>query len=343
LKATTKKERVRIVRLNIKERKAGSRRKFWKNNVVLISCKVSSPQALCLTNRKNFNTTARFINQISECARIRKKVHLDLSCLEYLVPCGTIYFMSTLEQIIEKYDVVITGTYPKNEITEQMLQKLGIISLMGLSERCGIDSDHVKDWQVHKGSDVSFNEDYDEVENFLNQNLGDDEFLKINSGISEAVSNACSHGYSLERSTKPWWGFVRKMCHNGTDVLVVVVSDLGVGIHETIPLSIQKKLGITIKEFASNLSMPRPNRHSSKIKAACELGMTQTGLKHRGKGLPEIKSVTESSEGSWLSVISGRGLVTFRNKKQGREVVSKLTDFNEVVKGTIICWQIPIA
>jgi hypothetical protein len=338
------KERYIIIRDNIKNRKkvCSFRKKKQFIPIPFKNYKVVAPKTLCLTMSQHYEETVRFVKDICECSRLQKRVYLDLSNLDSLLPCGTIYFMSTIEQIVSKYKVTVTGCYPNNDIAEQMLQKLGVIAIMGLSERTIVEHNNVIDWHVHQGVDVSFCEEYDDVENFLIENLNEDDLIKVNSGISEAVANACSHGYLNADKCRHWWAFVRKSVSKEKTSLIVVISDLGVGIHKTISKSVNKRLGMTLNDFSSKLKLTKPKYHSNRIKAACELGLSQTGLKNRGKGLPEMIDVTKSLDKSWLAVISGKGIVTFKNRDFG--IVShELREFKEPIKGTIICWQIPLS
>jgi len=331
--------RLRCIIFNIKHRK--KRIFLSKNTRPFLKYRATAPKELALIRPSQFDSSAVFVNEIWECARRRGRVYLDLSNLESLSPCGMIYFLSTLDQIVEKYKVVISGCYPKTDIVEQMLQKLGIIKAMGLSERKKIDNTDVTNWHIHRGYDVNFSEEYDDIEEILKDNLTKEGFEIVNSGISEAVSNTCFHGYEQNEKQRPWWAFVRRFESDKGTSLMVVLSDLGFGIHKTIPLSVKKKLGMSMKRFSSEFGILKPNQASSKIKIACELGSTRTKLGHRGKGLPEIVDVTRSLPKSNLAVISGQGLVVFRKDKNGK-ITDSQVESKTKIKGSVIIWQIPI-
>lgn len=152
---------------------------------------------------------------------------------------------------------------------------------------------------------------------------------------TEAMTNVIKHAYINKKRAYPtlqsrWWmsGSIRRDKNRVT----VMIFDQGVGIAKTLP----KKFGWElINGFLSSLGLS--NGDGSMIRAAMEMGRSQTNLPHRGKGLPDIKKLIDSIGTGRLRIVSGNGCYEYSPEKG--VIVSEVASS---LGGTLIQWDFPI-
>ena len=184
---------------------------------------------------------------------------------------------------------------------------------------------------------------------FSDQNIP----FKLVTAINEAINNVIQHAYTKSSNIdfQKWYALTRidEKC------IVVVVSDLGVTIPETAPLSILEVLqgkANKVKEaiLGADLASLKDHSDSKLIQLATNLDTTRTKEKGRGKGFndildlvrrtdefPEIKQVH-------TSVLSKSGSYLLQSNSDGSAKELSLNknfdDFESKIEGTVISWVI---
>lgn len=163
--------------------------------------------------------------------------------------------------------------------------------------------------------------------------------LKVNSAISEAMSNVTRHAYP-ERfkfqypHLNKWW--MTGTADRRTKTVTIVFYDQGA----TIPVTYQElSLADAIwsfigpREEASHLY----HRDGKLIQAAAKYGNTQTNEPNRGKGLPQMIEVISSSLNGRLRILSRGGEYIHNSGGQERNAWHPTS-----IGGTLIEWTFQV-
>lgn len=269
-----------------------------------------------------------------------KGVRIDFSRTKKMYPCGTILFMAELDRIVQGVGRgTVIASHPKDRIVEQVIQKVGIASLLGLKRRFHDESlgPSVRHWRYASGSQAE-GEKTSAMLDHYRLRLAVGLTRSLYEGIVEAMSNSMNHAYIAARadgsgadeSERRWWMFWQE----SKGSLSVAICDLGIGI----PASLDNKVTLRdmLDQLVAKFGLATP--FASKIKAAMELGRSRTNLPHRGKGLDDILDVVRKGVSGGLRITSGRGFYLYDAGSQA----DTLTDFGDDVMGTIVQWNIPL-
>lgn len=278
------------------------------------------PSELSLMAKETRYSLLKTVSDIFENNDQNNSYYLDLQKVKTLHPDGTIYFLHHLD----KYPrVVIRGRCSDDPIVKAMLTKLKVHQRMGLAE-CTKVHPMIDKWHIFIGEKAEFDDSYLAVEEMLKGTLGNSElFYRLNEAISEAVTNAVSHGYSNDATYKRWVLFLAI----SQEICYVVISDLGVTIPKSAPMKLTEKMAETLK-FWSNKD------DAERIKIATTWRKTSTNKSYRGKGFDNILSVCEQHKSASILVLSRNGAWSSQDK---------MASYTRPVKGTIISWRIPLA
>jgi anti-sigma regulatory factor (Ser/Thr protein kinase) len=252
--------------------------------------------------------------------------YLDLKKVNVLHPDGTIYFLHHLD----KYQTLeISGRPSDNPTVRAMLTKLKVHQRMKLTESVK-KHPMIDKWHIFSGDKAEFDDNYLAVEAILKDALGDTElFYTLNEAISEAVTNAVSHGYGNDAKYKRWILFLT-ISH---DVCQVVISDLGVTIPKSAPSKLTEKMEQTLKFWSDK-------NDAERIRIATTWRRTSTNQSYRGKGFDNILAVCEQHNDASIRILSRRG-----GWSSDHTVTSDytLSSYADAIKGTIISWKIPLS
>ncbi|MEO0399639.1 MAG: hypothetical protein AAF224_09510 [Pseudomonadota bacterium] len=152
---------------------------------------------------------------------------------------------------------------------------------------------------------------------------------KLYTALTEAMTNTNMHAYPVSFTNYPgrtntfWWGGA--IYDRSTETAHFVMYDRGVGLPKTIP-----KRG-----WARSMVDSGANSDSALVKAALTAPRSSTGEPQHGKGLRQMAEAVDHKEGSFLRIISGKAVVTYRGDNQisSRELP---VEFG----GTLIEWSI---
>lgn len=329
MKKPNKKFRDKQVRENIRSRHNG--KKVYSSNTKneYIHCPI--PENFCLKNKQSRKNILGIVQNIQKLTELRNSLFLDFSSTKVLNCVAVAHFMQILDKNESKLKKI--GAKPSKEpIVRAMLSKLGIHQQLGL---LNFNKNHhlVDKWYFCWGDTVVFDERYDEIENALINNFGEDSKAHqvINNAISEAITNVINHAYKPNDVYKKWLLF---FCINQKDNNCnIVVSDLG----ETIPKTIPKTILDQLKNNIMNLNLSTM-KDADLIELATQYRKSQTKAPYRGKGFDDMQLICNTIEGATMSVFSRQGY--FLHKTQS-ELTAK-ENFLEPLQGTIIAWSIPL-
>ena len=296
-----------------------------------------APVRLDLGNKE----TQVFLNSVRECADDPFcSLKIDFTNIDYISPGCALVFTSELDRLRKirgknnKLHVVDFNNW-KEEI-KYLLYDMGMFDLLNIQN---IPVDFGKD---RKATDMIFlkfmsgnlvNPDdvlvfRDTLSNIIDV-LPNKKKLKI--ALDEAMDNVLSHGYPDEfikdnpLKQKMWW--MSASVNRQTNTLNVMFFDQGIGIPKSLPKTrpnlLTKILGMS---------------DSAKIREATYAGISQTNLKNRGNGLPQIiEYVTSLDKEAFVRILSDKGEYI-----KGNSTSEKLNDKQYGINGTLIEWQVKL-
>lgn len=166
--------------------------------------------------------------------------------------------------------------------------------------------------------------------------------------LMEAVENVVLHAYPPDvvpvypYAGKLWWATA---CIDfEQERLRFFVYDVGVGIPNTLPSKayyerVRTWADKNIPEFAHELVGGAMRNDAVMLKAAIEFGRSNTGLVHRGRGLPAmIAAIDEAGVGSFR-ILSGAAELRFKSGEPKLET----SNFHAHIGGTLIEFDIPLS
>lgn len=293
--------------------------------------KLYTPETFRLSDKGARKALFHLIEEAEDFLRQGVKVHISLQKTKALHPCGTLFFASHMERLAHCYAGMLSLSYPKNDVVEQLFQHIGLLGRFGLSSRKTISADNVKDWHFVRGenSDIS---GFGDLEARYRDTLGQELSMALLGSMSEAVTNCVHHAYP-DRTTGGchWWMFAQ---YKGGK-LTVAIFDLGMGIAQ----SLRKKDGFaaTIKELI------RRFRNAAKVDeellaSAVGSNKSRTELPYRGKGLPEMLGYAKANKVGGLLIHSNHGAFSYSSEDSGEQH----ENYKRPLNGTLIEWTIPI-
>jgi len=250
-------------------------------------------------------------------------VLIDFSQVERLFPCGVLILMGWVDEWVHEFPGLLSATYPKDDLVEQMLQHVGVLQKLGLPPRKAVAHDDVVRWHYFHGRDA----DATPIEPFmleLQKILGEEQQLGLGNCVTEAMINVRHHAYGGEHGG-PWWIFAT--VSKGS--VFVALHDRG----DSVPGTLLAKPAIA--DYLTGRMWSAGRGDGSLITAAVG-GRTRTNLPFRGKGLPEMLEFTKNYPASELGIFSRSGFFRFDGQESTGRLVSP-------IKGTLVIWMLKIA
>jgi hypothetical protein len=346
MRKMTSEDRLASIRLSLKRRK-----KWLKRNKVPVRKHkkstniISAPIVFELLHSKNHRFLVDFLNSLRETVLVRRKpIKIDFTETKRMVVCGTLLFYSELCSIKKEIKTLdlLSCIPPKDETVAQVLEHLGIFSMLGCRSSVKPERADVINWKIASGE----NTDATDVGKILESQskLPASKSKKIFRGVSEAMTNVSQHAYlNLQddrfefAKNKGWWMF----CREEDDHIFVAICDLGVGIPVTLPKTIEKD------QEESNLVKILLNLFGSKgkysdgelIQAAIEVKRSRTKKRHRGKGLLDMIKAIETTNGR-LAILSNKGGYLYN--VSGKTPSEDVKNYKDSINGTLILWSLPL-
>lgn len=282
------------------------------------------------------------IHEIRHAVMTGRPVIIDFSATKLMYPCGTLLFTAEVDRLrrITCCDDLIRGNYPGDLVVEQVLQKLGILRMLGLQDRTDPEDfpENVRHWRFATGQRAD-GEVLEPIVTRYQGALADVLTSDLYDGVVEAMTNCRQHAYehlrkddylSLGEHCQDWWMFSQE--RDGQ--LTVAVCDLGIGIPTSLSETDNWPREIIAKALRAARLLPNPDARL--IRTAAELHKSRTGAAYRGKGFKEILGVVRKTGTGYLSIMSDRGVFKCHDN---RETVK---DYDTCISGTLVQWTIPL-
>lgn len=292
---------------------------------------IDAPAEFDLTAENNRTKLLAFLDRIFQALEIGHKVEICFDATIKLLPSGTLYFVATIDSLLNRYPSKLSCNYPQDEVVEQLFQHVGFLQRLGRSPRKAITADNVRYWQHLSGSTV----DLSGFKSLFEQiSLENDTKAGLYDGFTEAITNVIQHAYSdLEDKQDmvacKWWMFAQRRDGH----LDIAICDLGMGIPKT--LLTKPELADTMMRLMARF---KKRLHNALIEVAVESNRSRTKLAHRGKGLPDMLSFARTSEIGGFLIHSQKGFFTYNAANH----VERGHDYRTAITGTLIHWHIPI-
>jgi len=275
----------------------------------------------------------------------QKPVYVNFKPTTLMFPCGTLRFKAEIDRLhrITGDRQLIRCNYPEDVVVEQVLQKVGILSILGKDERQDPETfaDNVRYWHSVSG-ELADGEAVAPIVTQYRGVLAASRNSDLYDGIVEAMINCAQHAYEhprrddhfgdLEPECRNWWMFSQEK----DGKLTVALCDLGIGI----PASLAETTNWPREFIESALRAARmlSHRDARLIKTAVELHKTRTREEHRGKGFSEILDVVRKTGVGYLKIMSERGVYSYK----ATAPTNSLNDHRSSIKGTLVQWTIPL-
>jgi hypothetical protein len=265
-----------------------------------------------------------FFAEVDDRLKNGQQVILDFSKVERLYPCGLLILMGWVTEWTKDFPRKISAKYPKNDLVEQMLQRVAVLEQLGLPPRKQtVDHDDVKRWHYFHGK----NADATPLEPFFEELkvlLGEEKQVGLGNCITEAMINVGHHAY---KNGGPWWSFATI----SKNTIFIGLYDRG----ESVPATLLSKP--LISDYLT-AKMWFEERGDGQLITAAVGGRTRTQLPYRGKGLPEMLEFTKSSPDSELGIFSRYGYFVYDDQKL--ESTGRLSS---LIKGTLVLWKLNLS
>jgi hypothetical protein len=220
--------------------------------------------------------------------------------------------------------------YPADATVEELLQHIGFLEPFGLAPRIEVSKDNIRHWHYVAGDDSGVGQFEDLVTTYMSQ-FEDNPNADLYGCLSEAILNVAYWAYPDGRRPGPQWWMLAEQQNSR---LFVAVYDTGIGI----PSSLRRRPNF-VEQFGDVIRID-PRRHDHKLIArAVETSRSSTGKANQGKGLPEMLSFAQGTEGGRFYVISGHGEYRFDQSRGG--ALSKYAQAK--LNGTLLFWSMPLA
>jgi hypothetical protein len=297
---------------------------------------IQAPAVFNLANNETRHELLTIINKASSYLTNGKRIRVCFKKTKQLQPCGTLYFVSNIESLLEKYPGKIDCNYPEDDIVEQLFQHIGLIEKLGKPPRKIITADNVINWHFASGTDATTNAFQQLLLQHQEAMGGEVTRSSLYDCMSEAVTNTRKHAYppSYISTAKRWWMFSQAKNHQ----LEVAICDLGIGIPDS--LKEKRELVDYVIGLRSTFTTSKTERiHSEMIKLAVLSNRSRTGLAYRGKGLPQMLDFIKNGDTGGFRVQSGYGFFQYAAKTK-----TEVTQHRKhKIRGTLVQWTLPLS
>ncbi len=296
------------------------------------SVKIPAPKLFSLIGNENRRILLAFIDAITDSIRVGKHVTIDFRDTTNLHPCGTLYFVANVENLLQLYPLKLSCRLPPDSVVQQLFQHIGLLQKLGQSSNCQVTAENVVRWHYATGIDAS-------TSAFQSLLLDHGEALgglvprsELYDCMSEAITNTRKHAYPLyDDDETQWWMFSQTT----DDILTVVICDLGIGIPES--LLHKPEMKDYVRKLVLVATPKKQDQHL--IQIATSTGRTSSRLSYRGKGLPQMLKFISQGEKGGFRVQSGYGYYYFDAARQK----SKAGTYAQQTTGTIVQWTLSLA
>ncbi|CAG0970235.1 hypothetical protein ANRL3_01451 [Anaerolineae bacterium] len=311
-----------------------NRKLYGRSNLTSPSraIRIFSPKVFDIVSGASRQDLLRFISEIESTLTSGRKVRICFGATDLLHPGGTLYFVATIDILVDKYPNMIESSYPRDDVVEQLFQHIGLLQQFGKSSRKEIIAENVINWHYASGTDATTSVFCSLLVQHQESIGGEIMRSELYDCMSEAVINTRKHAYPKQRDSNMsrWWMF--SQVKDGK--LTVAICDLGIGI----PTSLLEKPELMDYIHQLRYSLKPIKLHGKLIEIALTSNRTSTSLSYRGKGLPQMLDFIRQGSAGGFRVQSGHGIYKYHAEQQ-----LALSETNKYpIKGTLVEWEIPL-
>lgn len=322
--------RRRQLEINSKDKRLTKSRKKRKKTVI------DFPSSITLYKVNSRRALLASLQQMHHAFDKGQRIHLNLSKITSLSPCGTIKLVSEIHSLLKDEEIIITCNLPRGRTKREMLEHLGVVKWLRQRRMGHLNNQkRVKDWlffQGNKLNDISFSDLKPRINTVLNNPSLTDDLI---GSVKEAIINVIDHAYQTSSDMTeapdqtPWYIFAQVRDNS----IRMAVCDRGFGIPRSMRTTHSKYLQLA---FSASDHLGLTINHKL-ITAALEYGKSRTKEENRGKGFTMMQETVKNSTNGFLAIYSDKGLVRM-NKHQ----VIESEDYDSTMNGTIILWDFGI-
>lgn len=263
---------------------------------------INLPKYMSLTH--NYEETLNFINEYRYLIfKKRSNVSLNFKTLKHISAGAALLFVSELDRWRKVYNVkpLVIEIDKWDPVVRKYLFQLGFFDILKVcnpptKEEILTEGEiGSSEFLQFQSNDVVFGPDAVLLRQQIEEISGGKVVAKSQMfrAITEAMTNVSKHAYperlKYDRTIlyKRWW--MTGSFDEKENMISIIFFDQGVGIPNTIPNKYPKEI---IFSFLKGLGL-NINNDGALIRAAMELGRSQTELSYRGKGLPDVKKYIE--------------------------------------------------
>ncbi len=281
---------------------------------------------------KNFSfvdNTNQMIGYLNDCRNTLhkdKKITIDISDIESLSTDAIALLVACVNDssFTGKYGA-LRGNAPRNTELAKLFVESGFYKHVETDNRLLKQINKAEEILLHRESHVKVQSDIAKSACILGTRHvfnSEQPFPAIYEMLIEAMSNTNNHANKNERGKTKWWLYVYNAPNNTTYYSFV---DLGVGIFESVPMSVYKKLKMFLN-ITHNADLVK-DLLEGKIKSREKIDQDI-----RGKGIPQIARNSDSEKIGRAYIISNDVKIDLKSKKAERLEY----DF----KGTFLYWEL---
>lgn len=276
----------------------------------------------------NTDETIAFFTEIDDCINHHRNIFFDLSGVKEITSDAILYLLSRIDyKRTHFHGFQLSGNEPTDECCKQIFQTSGfynyVYAVHPSLKKADPNVFSIKSDRLADGSKAK------EVCEFTRKCLGLSDTKDIYVNIIECMGNTKNHAYKLTDIYKKWW--LMASYHPELNKLRYTFVDNGDGI----PATIRKKWHERVQQLTSVLLGDSVGRlkDSILIESALkgEFRRTQTGLPHRGKGLPKMYKTAKNKKLDNLIIISKRGYVNCST--------DTMEELRGRFHGTLLSWE----
>ncbi len=335
-----KKRDLSIEKKNIKKnnwrknrrRKAEKQKKVGVKNQEHIT--LSSPKILSI--KENFEETIKFFNKVISLMKDKTKncfytVHLDLSEIEKITIDAIMYLEAIGSNVRDKNKKIVSlkCKLPLHSEPRDLLENSGLMER--LEHNISVE-EFIKSGEFKIISSSEIKGELGKIcVDYIFKDLKRTLKKQIYTLLLELMSNTKEHAYSKEETFKKRWYIYCEQLQ-GNKFLVTFL-DIGLGITKTIKKKWSEKTWSMVK-------LGKTDSHYVKSTLNGDF-RTETGEKHRGRGLPYIKEIFEGGIIQNMSIISNKGVNMLENKLG--KCTHNIYDYKEEFKGTLFQWEVDLS
>lgn len=276
----------------------------------------------------------------------------DYSKIEHLSTSAAVVLTAEYDRLRHLYDASppTVNLHQWSDAVFSKLYEIGFFEILGLTSRVADmyrDSGNVRVMRIMSGTNTEGLESA--ARNLLglashymaDRLISEEVILALNSALSEAMANVARHAYSDDhvfpyKHIGKWWVTAEVDRLKGT--LTVVIYDQGATIPVTFP---KRSLSDRVQDYLSRTLSGQKRfefeNDATYVAGAMIPGNTQTGLKYRGYGIPQMKELIDICGSGKLTIFSRGGRCQY---ECGGEVERR--SYAKSIGGTLIEWVVQL-